>query len=120
MQVQTTDLPLNIIPLKDNRHALVATSGFNTHKLSLIDLLDGKIVASDVSRQSWFGLACPLALYAIHLTTGNLFRLVLRIVASYRPLVSREQNLGSSLQGTVAFSFHPQFVSIVDISCCKA
>jgi len=56
-QVQTTDLPLNIIPLKDNRHALVATSGFNTHKLSLIDLLDGKIVASDVSRQSWFGLA---------------------------------------------------------------
>ena len=57
-QVQTTDLPLNIIPLKDNRHALVATSGFNTHKLSLVDFIDGKVVASaDDTRQSWFGLA---------------------------------------------------------------
>ncbi len=56
-QVQTTDLPLNIIPLKDNRHALVATSGFNVHKLSLIDFVDGKVVASDVTRQTWFGLA---------------------------------------------------------------
>ena len=56
-QVQTTDLPLNIIPLKDNRHALVATSGFNSHKLSLIDFVDGKVVASDVTRQTWFGLA---------------------------------------------------------------
>ena len=56
-QVQTTDLPLNIIPLKDNRHALVATSGFNAHKLSLIDFVDGKVVASDVTRQTWFGLA---------------------------------------------------------------
>lgn len=55
--VQTTDLPLNVIPLKDNRHALVRTSGFNTHKLSLVDFSDGSIVASDVSRQSWFGLA---------------------------------------------------------------
>ena len=33
-----TDLPLNIIPLADNRHALVATSGYNKHELSLIDL----------------------------------------------------------------------------------
>jgi len=56
-QVQTTDLPLNIIPLKDSRHALVATSGFNTHKLSLIDFVEGKVVASDETRQTWFGLA---------------------------------------------------------------
>ena len=34
----TTDLPLNVIPLKDNKHALVATSGWNTHDLYLIDI----------------------------------------------------------------------------------
>ena len=27
------DLPLNIIPLADNRHALAATSGYNAHEL---------------------------------------------------------------------------------------
>ena len=36
---------------------MVATSGFNAHKLSLIDFVDGKVVASDVTRQTWFGLA---------------------------------------------------------------
>ena len=30
-QVALADLPLNIIPLADNRHALAATSGFNAH-----------------------------------------------------------------------------------------
>src|SRR5262249_57035941 len=34
----TTDLPLNIIPLKDGKHALVATSGFNQHDLTLVSL----------------------------------------------------------------------------------
>ena len=34
----TTDLPLNIIPLKDGKHALVATSGYNRHELTLVDL----------------------------------------------------------------------------------
>ena len=33
-QVIVTDLPLNIVPLADNRHALVATSGYNAHELS--------------------------------------------------------------------------------------
>lgn len=56
-QVQTMDLPLNIIPLKDNRHALVATSGFNAHKLSLVDVIDSKVITSEVTRQTWFGLA---------------------------------------------------------------
>ena len=32
-QVELTDLPLNIIPLADGRHALVATSGYNAHEL---------------------------------------------------------------------------------------
>ena len=56
-QVPLTDLPLNIIPLADGRHALVASSGFNTHNLSLIDLDEKKVDASTSIRQSWFGLA---------------------------------------------------------------
>jgi YVTN family beta-propeller protein len=55
--VTLTDLPLNIIPLADGKHALVATSGFNKHELSLIDLADLKVVARETVRQSWFGLA---------------------------------------------------------------
>src|SRR5262249_24596670 len=56
-QVILADLPLNIHPLADGKHALVATSGFNKHELSLIDLTTQKIVASETVRQSWFGLA---------------------------------------------------------------
>jgi YVTN family beta-propeller protein len=56
-QVTLTDLPLNIIPLADNQHALVATSGYNKHELSLIDLHSQKVVAKQVVPQSWFGLA---------------------------------------------------------------
>lgn len=54
----TTDLPLNIIPLKDNKHALIASSGFNSHDLALVDLTgEPKIVAKTTVGQSWFGLA---------------------------------------------------------------
>jgi len=56
-QVTLTDLPLNIIPLADGRHALVATSGFNSHNLSLIDLAEKSVVTDANVRQSWFGLA---------------------------------------------------------------
>ncbi|MBO0699062.1 MAG: beta-propeller fold lactonase family protein, partial [Zavarzinella sp.] len=57
-----TDLPLNIIPLKDGKHALVATSGFNRHELSLIDITgEPKVVASESVRQSWYGLALDKA-----------------------------------------------------------
>jgi YVTN family beta-propeller protein len=55
--VVLTDLPLNIIPLADNRHALVGTSGYNKHELSLIDLIDGKVVDNESVGESWFGLA---------------------------------------------------------------
>src|SRR4051794_21441833 len=44
-QVALADLPLNIIPLSDNRHALAATSGFNAHELTIVDLADGSVVA---------------------------------------------------------------------------
>jgi YVTN family beta-propeller protein len=55
--VELTDLPLNILPLAGGKHALVATSGFNKHELSLIDLAGPTIVAKEPVKQSWFGLA---------------------------------------------------------------
>ena len=56
-QVETADLPLNIIPLADGKRALVACSGFNRHELLLIDLAESKIAARGTAFQSWFGLA---------------------------------------------------------------
>jgi YVTN family beta-propeller protein len=56
-QVPLTDLPLNIVPLADGKHALAATSGFNAHELSLIDVGAGKLIDRHDVRQSWFGLA---------------------------------------------------------------
>lgn len=56
-QVILTDLPLNILPLADSRHALAASSGYNAHNLVLVDLIEKKVVASESVRQSWFGLA---------------------------------------------------------------
>jgi YVTN family beta-propeller protein len=55
-QVTLTDLPLNIIPLPDGKHALAASSGFNQHQLALIDLVDARVVARQAVRDSWFGL----------------------------------------------------------------
>jgi len=56
------DLPLNILPLADSRHVLAATSGYNAHELSLVDLWDKKVVDRQAVQQSWFGLAtAPLA-----------------------------------------------------------
>jgi YVTN family beta-propeller protein len=60
-QVTLTDLPLNIIPLSDGKHVLVATNGYNRHELSLIDLTSRKIVASEPAVHSWFGLAVSSA-----------------------------------------------------------
>ena len=51
------DLPLNILPLPDSRHVLVATSGYNAHELSLIDLGKRAVVDRQAVRESWFGLA---------------------------------------------------------------
>src|SRR5947208_12457088 len=59
--VEISDLPLNIHPLKDGKHALVTTNGFNRHDLSLVDLQQGKVVVSEWARQSWFGLAVSKA-----------------------------------------------------------
>jgi YVTN family beta-propeller protein len=56
-QIVLTDLPLNIIPLTDNKHALVGTAGYNSHRLSVINFSTGEIVAKEQVIQSWFGLA---------------------------------------------------------------
>ena len=56
-QVALTDLPLNIIPLADNKHALVACSGYNPHALSLVNLQTKQIVSEYSPGNSWFGLA---------------------------------------------------------------
>jgi YVTN family beta-propeller protein len=51
------DLPLNIIPLADNKHALVATSGYNAHELAVVDLGHRKVLERQAVPESWFGLA---------------------------------------------------------------
>jgi YVTN family beta-propeller protein len=56
-QVALADLPLNIIPLADNKHALVACSGYNPHALSLVDLQTKQVVSKYSPGNSWFGLA---------------------------------------------------------------
>ncbi len=56
-QIPLADLPLNIIPMADNRHVLAATSGYNAHELSIIDLQEKTVIARQSVEQSWFGLA---------------------------------------------------------------
>ncbi len=56
-QLPLSDLPLNIVPLSDSRHVLVATSGYNAHELSLVDLESKVVKHSETVHQSWFGLA---------------------------------------------------------------
>jgi YVTN family beta-propeller protein len=55
--VELTDLPLNILPLPDNRRVLVATDGYNRHQLSLIDLAQERELSRESVGESWFGLA---------------------------------------------------------------
>ena len=43
--------------MTDSRHVLVATSGYNAHELSLIDLEKKAVVDRQAVRESWFGLA---------------------------------------------------------------
>ncbi|WP_422928379.1 bifunctional YncE family protein/alkaline phosphatase family protein [Singulisphaera sp. PoT] len=56
-QVILPDLPLNILPLADGKHALVASNGYNDHDLALVDLESKKVAAKENVRESWFGLA---------------------------------------------------------------
>jgi YVTN family beta-propeller protein len=56
-QVLVPDLPLNILPLPDGHHALVATSGYNAHELALVSLASGTVIDRQEIRETWFGLA---------------------------------------------------------------
>jgi len=56
-QVPLTDLPLNIHPTRDGKHALVTTNGYNAHELTVVDLQTASKGAVHTVRQSWFGLA---------------------------------------------------------------
>src|SRR3954468_12337370 len=56
-QVILTDLPLNIRTTPDGKYALVATSGYNAHQLTAIDLATREKVSAETAPQSWFGLA---------------------------------------------------------------
>src|SRR5581483_1483939 len=56
-QITLTDLPLNIHALPDGDLVLVATSGYNTHELSLISLQSKRVLDKESAFQSWFGLA---------------------------------------------------------------
>jgi len=56
-QVELTDLPLNILVSPDGKHAFVATSGYNAHELTAVELATGKKAAVASVNQSWFGLA---------------------------------------------------------------
>src|SRR5205823_2809882 len=56
-QVPLTDLPLNILVSPDGLRAFVATSGYNSHDLTVIDLPKSTKAATQSTRHSWFGLA---------------------------------------------------------------
>src|SRR5262249_49491061 len=56
-QVPLTDLPLNILTTPDGKYALVATSGYNAHELTVIDLATRKKAAMQSTKNTWFGLA---------------------------------------------------------------
>ena len=46
-----------MITSADGKYALVATSGYNAHELTAIELATGKKAAVETVNQSWFGLA---------------------------------------------------------------
>jgi len=56
-QIILTDLPLNIRTTPNGKYALVATSGYNAHELTVIDLATQQKVSAETVPQSWFGLA---------------------------------------------------------------
>jgi YVTN family beta-propeller protein len=71
-QIPLTDLPLNIVPLGDNRRVLVGTGGYNRHELSLIDLKERKAVHSLPVKQGWFGMALDPAANKVWWSGGGL------------------------------------------------
>ena len=74
-QIETTDLLVNILPLKDSKHAVIATSGFNEHNVALVNLETGSFIAKESAYQSWFGLALSADEKKLHWSGGGAGRL---------------------------------------------
>src|SRR5262249_53820971 len=55
-QVVLSDLPLNILPLADKQHALVAPNGNNKREVCLADLVTQGVVERQEGPECWFGL----------------------------------------------------------------
>ncbi|MGC4013487.1 MAG: alkaline phosphatase family protein [Luteolibacter sp.] len=73
----TTDMPLNVIPLRDGKRVLVATSGYNKHELYLVDISGREPVqiTKTSSSQSWFGLGLGEAAGRVWWSGGGYGRL---------------------------------------------
>src|SRR5436190_9867602 len=52
-QLALTDLPLNILPLKNEPRVVVTTNGFNTHAIQIVDLATKQIIGRQSSWESW-------------------------------------------------------------------
>src|SRR5262249_57078029 len=55
-QLVLPDMALNILPLADGKHALVACSGYNQHQVALAELAGPAVVDTARVSQSWVGL----------------------------------------------------------------
>ncbi len=123
-QIPLADLPLNIIPMADNRHALAATSGYNAHELSVIDLREKKVVDKQTVRQSWFGLAVTPEADRIWWSGGGGNMLHAYLLADHRltrtggpePQAKRARSEGPShLVGGVALDPHRKLLYSLDV-----
>jgi len=70
-QVPLTDLPLNITVSPDGRYAFTATSGYNAHELTAVEIATGRKAAVQTVPQSWFGLAATSGMGRIWLSGGG-------------------------------------------------
>jgi YVTN family beta-propeller protein len=106
-QVSIADLPLNILPLPDSHRALVATSGYNAHELSLINLDTKSVVDRQAVRETWFGLVASREFDRIRWSGGG-FNVVHRFLLAGQKLNRegsdpRGDGNGGSVRGKTHF-----------------
>ena len=56
-QIETSDLPMNIVVEPTGKHAFVLTSGFQMHGIAVIDLSTSRRIQHVSFERSWLGLA---------------------------------------------------------------
>jgi YVTN family beta-propeller protein len=109
MQVELPDMPLNILPLADRAQALVATSGFTTHKLALVDLPSGRVEAEEAVQQSWFGLTADPKTERVWWSGGGANRLHTFALKGRRLGPTSEAKLAQKKEGfTGGLTFDPK------------